>query len=1062
MKNHSTLRRKSLFFPSMMVLLALVMLSSLSQAQDRSVSGTVKADNEEGGLPGVNVLIKGTNNGTVTDIDGNYTVDVPDASSVLVFSFVGYEGQEMVVGSQTVIDLVLVSNTESLSEVVVTALGISREVKTLGYATQKVSRKALTQANTSNVGMMLGGQVAGLTVNSPTGLFQKPTFSLRGKAPLIVIDGIPVESDLFDVSANDIAGINVLKGTAASALYGARGRNGAILITTKGAEKGGLEISVSQSTMVTAGYTVFPEAQGEYGSGSNGKYEFWDGKDGGISDGDMTWGPKFEPGVMVPQWNSPILDSQTGEQIPWWGDVSGTQYDDKSRYSRVPIPWEFHDNLNDFMGTGVVSTTDFSVAHKSEKASYRLSGKYAKQKGQVPNSSLTTGGLNFNSTFKLTNDLTLNSKVSYNKVYSPNYPRHGYGPRNHMYTILIWQGDDVNGKELDEHHYIPGQEGYRQANYNYAWYNNVYFAAHELNQKHDQNVLNGQMSLNWQITDDLSIQGRASAVNNSTYQDRQSPKSYLNYGDPREGDYKNWNSNKLNLDTDILATYNKEINTNIKFGINAGASSFRRTYHQEYQATDGLIVPFVYSLNNTQGNVIATNYFEEKVIRSAYGTASLDLYEGLFLTFAGRNDWSSTLPKENSSYFYPSASLSFLISRFVNLPQSFDFLKVSGAWAEVSNDLAPYQISPFYENAGIYGGQTKLDYDNVLVNPLIAPEKSKSFELGLSTGLWENRLNVNVTYYNVLDVNQIIDLPVSPASGFTNRKVNGNEFETQGVEVVINANVIRNENFRYDVIANWSRRVKKLASIYGDEDKYGYYSVGERVDNLYRRGWMKSEDGELILSEANGLPTRDSFYQMHGHQDPDWRFGFQNNFKYKNWKLDVGFDGVKGGVMRSLSVEKMWWGGRIPNSTEFRDAEYAAGEPVYVPEGVNITGGELIRDTDGTVISDTREYQTNTTKVSWQTWGQQYPYRASVTEKESKKFANVFDRTYLKLRNVTLSYDLTNVLNIKGIKGFEVAAYGYNLFIIKKADIIDPDFGNDDSLQDPSARYLGMRVNLKF
>ncbi len=1034
-------------------------ITSLNQT--REVTGKVTGDDGEV-LPGASIIVKGTSDGTVTDLEGNYSISVPGEETILSFSYVGFEGVEVQVGNQSVIDIEMKVNAESLSEVVVTALGINKELKSIGYATQKVKGAVLTQANTTNLGNMLTGQVAGLTVKNPTGMFQAPSFVLRGNKPLIVIDGIIVETDLYDVSANDIESINVLKGTAASALYGSRGKDGAILITTKLAKTEGLTISVNHATMVTAGYTVFPESQTEYGNGSNGKYEFWDGKDGGVSDGDMIWGPKFEPGVMVKQWNSPILDNVTGNQIPWWGDVSGTQYDDKSRYSRVPTPWEYHNNLKDFMGTGVQTSTDFEVAYKSEKVNYRLSGKYAYQEGQVPNTSLTTGGLSFNSSIKLTNKLTLDTKLAYNKVYSPNFPRHGYGPRNHMYTILIWMGDDVNGKDLNAHRYIPGQEGYRQANFNYAWYNNVYFAAYELNQVHDSNVLNGLMSLNWQLTDDFSIQGRVSAINRSTFADRQSPKSYLNYGDPREGDYKIWNTGRLRVDSDILMTYNKKINSNLVLNINAGASSFYRKFHEEYTATDGLIVPFVYSLNNTQGNVKASNYLEKEAIRSVYTTISVDLYDALFLNVAARNDWSSTLPKENSSFFYPSASASLLLSRFLNLPDVFDFLKVSSAWAEVSSGLDPYQISPFYNNNGLYGVSTKLTYSGGIINPYIAPEKSTSFEVGLSTSFWQKRMSFDFTYYNILDENQIINLPISPASGFNSRKVNGNEFKTNGVEIVLGANPIRSDNFRWDFLINWSRRVRTLASIYGGEEKFGNYSVGERMDNYYGTGWMYSADGQLILSESNGLPTRDSYPQMKGHLDPNWVFGFQNNLNYKKFKLEIGIDGVKGGVMRSRSVEKMWWGGKHPNSTEFRDEEYAAGVPVYTPEGVNVTGGELTRDTDGTVISDTREYKPNTTKVSWQTWGQQYPYRARVSYKESKKFANIFDRSFIKLRSVTLSYDLTSAINSNFIKKFEVAVYGYNLLIIKKADIIDPDFGNDNSLQDPSARYLGMRFNLTF
>ncbi|MBN1145129.1 MAG: SusC/RagA family TonB-linked outer membrane protein [Bacteroidales bacterium] len=1037
-----------------------IALGTLLYAQQVAITGRV-TDVSGVPLPGVNIVEKGTRNGTTTGSEGEYTIAV-QKNTILVYSYIGYVTVEKEVANDQTIDIELKEEAFQLNDVVVTALGITQEKKTIGYSTQEVKMEELKSINTQNVGNLLTGKVAGLAVSNPTGIFQAPALSLRGKNPLIVIDDIPVETNFYDVPSGDIADITILKGTTASALYGARGRNGAILISTKSAKSEGLEITLSNSTMITAGFTVFPETQTEYGNGSNGQYEFWDGQDGGISDGDMIWGPKFEAGVMVPQWNSPIYDNVTGETTPWWGDVSGTKYDDKSRYSRVPTPWKYHNNLKDFMETGYVSTTDFSIAYKGLKSKYKLSGSYSKQKGQVPNSYLHTGGINFTSTFDLRSNLKLDSKLSYNKVYSPNYPRYGYGPKNHMYTILIWMGDDVNGQDLKDHMYIPGQEGYRQANFNYAWYNNVYFAANELNQVYDSDQLNGQMKLTWEITRNLIVQGRTSAVKKMLFEDRASPKSYLNYGDPRDGDYKIWNSDWLTLDNDILATYRKQLTSNFNLTVNAGGSSYYRKYHNEYNATDGLIVPYVYSLNNTKGNVKASNAVEERAVRSVYGTVDFDFYDALFLNIAARNDWSSTLPVSNSSYFYPSISLSTVVSNLIDMPKAFDYLKVFGSWAEVSSDLNPYKISSYYSNYGSYNGQTQLTYPSTLINPDIEPEKSTSFELGLSSSFLKNRFSFDFTYYNVVDENQIIDLAISQASGFDGRKVNGNQYTTNGYEVTLNASPVKNNNLRWDITANWDTRVKKLTEIYGGAEKYGNYSKGERIDNYYATTWLKSADGQLILSEATGLPVKNPYQQSVGHTEPDWRFGLQNRIKYKKMTLDVDIDGVWGGVIRSLTVEKMWWGGKHPYSTEWRDEEYAAGAPVYVPKGVNVVSGELTTDVDGNVISDTRSYQPNETKVSWQTWCQNYPYRAKVTESESQTFANIFDRSFAKLRRVSVSYDITQLVGLKGLKNAEVTAYGYNLLILKKAEIIDPDYGNDDNLQDPSTRYVGMSLKLTF
>jgi TonB-dependent SusC/RagA subfamily outer membrane receptor len=408
-----------------------------------------------------------------------------------------------------------------------------------------------------NLGNTLTGRVAGLTVSNPTGLFQVPQISLRGKTPLIVLDGIPVETDFFDISSYNIESVNVLKGPTASALYGSRGKNGAILLTSRTAREEGLEVNISSNNMITAGFTVFPESQKEYGSGSNGKYEFWDGADGGISDGDMTWGPKLNTGAMIPQWNSPIRNRQTDEVIPWWGDVAGTVYDDKSLYEHVPVECVSHDNLEDFLRTSIVTDNNFSIAYKGARSRYFLSGQYAYQRWQVPNTSLNTGGLSFNSSFDITGTLQLDASMSYNKVYSPNYPRYGYGPKNHMYTILIWMSADVDGRDLARHLYIPGQEGYRQANYNYDWYNNPYFASYELSQKKDVNTLDSKARLSWQILPNLSLTGRLAMYQTQSYENMQSPKSYMNYGDSRNGDFKIWNRYRQNVDADALVQYSR-------------------------------------------------------------------------------------------------------------------------------------------------------------------------------------------------------------------------------------------------------------------------------------------------------------------------------------------------------------------------------------------------------------------------------------------------------------------------------------------------------------------------
>lgn len=1040
----------------------MLLCTSLAFAQSIKVTGTVT--DKMGAVIGATIMVKNSSNGTVTDIDGRYSIEVPK-NATLLFSFVGYSTVEKEVGNNTVINVELSDDIQAIDEVVVTAIGIKQQKKKIGYTTQQINSEVLNATPSLNVGSALSGQVAGLLVANPTGIFQAPSFKLRGNAPLVVLDGVPVETDFFDISSENIESVNVLKGTAASALYGSRGKNGAILITSKTAKKEGLEINFSTNNMITAGFAVLPETQHQYGSGSNGKYEFWDGADGGISDGDMTWGPKLNVGTKVAQWNSPIRDKVTGKEIPWWGDVKGTQYDDKSRYERIPIDWVSHDNLKNFLQTGLVTNNNISIAYKGEKARYFVTGQYAYQKGQVPSTEMHSGGINFNSTFDLAKNLQLDANLAYNKIVAPSYPRYGYGPKNHMYTIVVWMGDDVNGKELQKHKYVPGQEGYRQASYNYAWYNNPYFAAEELQQSESRDVVNGQLRLNYQILPNLNIQGRAALRQKTILQEMKVPKTYMNYGDSREGDYKVWNDRQTNVDADVLATYTQDLTPDILFTLNAGTSVFYRNYRQEYQSTDGLIVPFVYSIKNTQGPSITDANRNEKSIRSIYGSINLDLYKYAYLTLTGRNDWSSTLAKGSNSYFYPSVALSTMVSEYIKLPTFMDYLKMYGSWAVVSTDLSPYQIMSTYTKDSNYGSNPSISYPSSLVNYYIKPQKTTSWEAGLSTAFFRNRLSFDLTYYHTIDENQIIDLNISNASGFTSRKVNGNQYTTNGWEIMANVQAIKNKDFQWDFSLNWSKSVKKLTEIYGGQKKFGDLKVGDRADAFYGSQWQKSADGELILDE-NGMPTKDAYKQYLGHLDPNFRMGMQNTFRYKDFTLSVDLDGAYKGVIYSVLSEKLWWGGKHPESVEYRDAQYAVGHPIYVPNGVVVTGGELKRDIDGNVISDTRTYKRNTTAVDWQQWCQNYPYQAYVSSKENAKFANVFDRSYIKLRRVALTYNFTKLLSKQSpVKGLTATVFGNNLAVWKKVPFVDPDYtgdSNDGGANDPTARYIGMGVNIKF
>lgn len=1033
--------------------------------EKRKLNGNVK-DETGMTLPGASVYKKNTQEGVSTDLEGKFSIDVLD-TDILVFSFIGYNDKELSVGTQQNVEITLLPESSALDEVIITALGISKAEKKVGYATQKVDVTKTQEVATPNMGSLLSGQVAGLQVSNAPGMLQKPSFSLRGKSPLIIVDNIPVSTDFYDISPEDIADINVLKGTSAAALYGSRGRNGAILITTKGAKKEGLEVSLTHNTMISAGFTVYPKTQKEYGNGSDGKYEFWDGKDGGISDGDMNWGPKFVPGLKIAQWNSPIRDKQTGQVIDWYGNVEGTIYNDRSRYERVPIAWEYHDNLKEFLETGVNTRTSFAISNKGEKTSYRLGGEFNYNKDRIPNTSMYRGNISYKSNTQITDKLSLDAKLTYANIYSPNIPNYGYNPSGHMYTVLIWMGSDVNGRDLKRNQWVPGMEGYRQANWNYAWYNNPWFGVNNFKRIWNKDVVTSQLALNYTATEDLKFQARGAVVSSNDKKELQSPKSYFNYSAGREGGYSIDTDKNLKFEYDFLAMYKKDLTSFLSIDANAGVASRYSQYNASYSAADGLTVPGVYNLGNSTGPVTAQNYLEKKGVNSVYGTVELDFYNSFFFTFAARNDWSSSLIKENRSYFYPSTSLSVLLSNLIDMPKQVDYLKLYTSWAQVSSDLEPYQLQSAYSAIGRpFNGNQMVEYPDSILDPSLLPEKSNSFELGLSSAFFNKRLNFDLTYYRVLDSNFLIKYPVSEASGFNNMLLNGNEYTTKGWEVSVSGTIIKKDNFQWNSTVNWSTREKRLTKIHGGSEKYGELYLNDRADSYYAIEWMKAPDGQLILDAKTGMPTANKKATKIGNFGPKWTLGWNNNFKYKKVNVSMGIDGVWGGVTRSQVVEKMWWGGKHPKSTQYRDAEYAKGGPVYVPEGVNVISGELITDVNGNVISDTRQFQKHTGAVSWQSWAQNYPYRARVTEKENKLFANVFDRTFFKLRTLAVSYDFTEMVKSKKISQLSASLTGYNLLIWKKSKGLysDPDYeintGND--IQDPSTRWVGLGVNVKF
>ena len=624
----------------------------------------------------MSIVEKGTSKGTTSDAQGNFNLTVESPAAVLVFSFIGYKTQEVAVANRTSFDVDMEEDITALAEVVVTALGVQKDVKSLGYAVQKVDGASSTKAREPNIMNSLTGKVAGLQVNNQTDLFQNPEILLRGAKPLIVIDGVPnIEGDLWKINADDIESYNVLKGATASALYGSIGRNGAIMITTKrGSGTNALIVEINSSTMFQPNFIRIPDVQTTYGNGNNGQYAYVDGSGSGLEGSGWIWGPKLnQPDPSTPsgfwettQFNSPV-DPATGELVP------------------LPFLSRGADNVKNFFQTGVISSNNISVSGGSENGTFRVSASNTYQKGIVPNTQLNNTSFAVSGGYKLSKNLKTDASLTYNRQYTDNFPEVGYGPENYLYNLVLWTGPDVDVRDLRDY-WKKGQEDIQQRHYNTSWYNNPYFQAYEFLQGYYRDNVFGQLKLDYNILPGLDLTLRTGFNQFSLNRDWKTPKSYLRYDIFSKGNLQLRSQNELSINTDFIAQYSKEVSENFTIRASIGGANRWRTFRTQEQDTDGLVIPGFYNVSNSENPLRGTNSLEEEKVNSVYGTLDAELWGGIFLGVTGRNDWVSTLPVKNNSFFYPSVALSAVLSDFIDVtPLSISFLKLRSSWSRVSD-----------------------------------------------------------------------------------------------------------------------------------------------------------------------------------------------------------------------------------------------------------------------------------------------------------------------------------------------------------------------------------------
>jgi TonB-linked SusC/RagA family outer membrane protein len=1035
------------------------MLMNISAfSQQVTVSGTVSSGGSP--VPGVSILEKGTSQGTATDANGKYTVSLSSPTGILVFSFIGFKTVEIPLEGRTVLDVEMEEDVISLSEVVVTALGIQKNVKSLGYATQSVQGSEMTKAREPNIMNSLTGKIAGLQIQNQTDLFTSPIIKLRGKTPLLVIDGVPnVDADLWKINADDVESYNVLKGATASALYGSIGRNGAIMITTKRGSSKKTAVEVNSSTMFQPSFIRIPEVQTTYGNGYNGQYAYVDGSGGGTEGGGWIWGPKLnQPDPSTPsglwettQFNSPT-DPVTGELIP------------------IPFIARGDNNVEDFFRTGMISTNNISVSGGGENSNFRISLANTYQKGIVPNTQLNNTSFTVSGGLALSKKLKADASMTYNRQYTDNYPEVGYGPTNYLYNLVLWTGPDVDVNDL-ENYWVPGQEGLQQRHYNRSWYNNPYFQAKEYLRGYYKDNIFGQLKLDYNVLPGLDLSVRTGINQYSLNRSWKEPKSYVAYDYVSNGNYQRLNETALNLNTDVIATYNKEFSENVTLTVSAGGANRWKTYNRNYITTDGLVIPGFYNLLNSQNALIGFDRFSptlkdtqtEEKVNSFYGTLDLELWSSLFLGFTARNDWVSTLPVQNHSFFYPSVSLSAVVSDMVDLSAfKISFLKLRGSFSRIGDGKInvqslddalgseyPYKHIQAYAPGVSWHGNPSLTFPSTLIDPNIKPESSDTYEIGLDARFLDGRIGLDVAAYRIRDFNSIIQVPMSNSSGYNFRLENGGEFLRKGMEITLSATPVKGA-VTWNTVVNWSFFHRYLESEFDGSNIY--IKPGTRTDQIFGFTYMHTPGGNLIMQD-NGYPMDDPFTRKLGYSDPDYIFGFQNTVNYKNFTLNVSLDGRVGGKMYSTTNQKMWWGGTHPGTVnQFRD-DANEGRSTYIADGVVVVEGSASYDEDGNILEDNRIYAPNTTPVNYISWN---------VNTSNGHLNHYYDQTFVKLREVAITYNFPNSLLAKTfLTTASVSLVGRNLALWSDMPEVDPDSGRDD-LQTPSTRNMGFNLNFSF
>lgn len=1002
--------------------------------QELVVTGKVTGS-EGNPLEGVTVRIKDTPTAVTTDSQGEYRIVLSKKQETLVFTLIGYLTEEQSVVGGSSLNVVLTESVSEIGEVVVTALGISRDKKSLSYAAQSKDAEDLSQARTANLVDGLSGKIAGLTVtNSGAGVGASSKVLLRGNRsisgssqPLYVVDGITLNGDIANLSPDDIESISVLKGANAAALYGSRANNGAIIITTKSG-KGAPEGVSTNLGFNFMGNTpiILTKFQNEYGQGANGIYS---------ENAVTSWGPRFD-GSPVKHWsNDPNFVAERLKGV--------------DTYPYVAQP----NNIKDFFQMGQSLATNLSVNINSGSSNTFFSYTHTDASGIVAGNDLQGHNLSIRTTSSLSDRLKLDSRLNYirqdfdNVLFtgeSFNNPmRYLYQIPRNIRTADIKHYQFVNSAgQTRQHFYSPGFNG---AGNPYWTQNNV------LNPRLEERLL-GMLSLNYQITDDLSILGRSALDRvNGVSETRLANDTYVT---ANNGSYTRNNSNSFEWNTDLLLNYHKDLSRDFTVDLNIGAN--HRVFKSDALGASGVNfqIENLFALGNTQDPRPIDTYYRHKEVQSVYAFGDLSYRNAIFLNLTGRNDWSSTLPANNRSYFYPSVGLTAVVSELAELPDFINYLKLRGSYAEVGNDTDPYMLSRL---AAITRGTISLS--PTLPNADLKPESTRSNEIGIDLSLFNNRIQFDFTYYKTNTFDQLFASPVPVGSGVASVFQNGADVQNTGFEFSLGGTVLSRSEFSWDINVNFAKNRSKILEIAEGfdvlnqaDDYIRTYKLikGEPFGAVYSRGYVRDDAGRVIV-DANGLPKITTGKDvLVANYNPDWLSGISNTFQYKDFTLSTLIDIRQGGSLISFTEAIESGIGVLDYTAQGRDGSLIFGQNTFEHLTVVTESGEP-----------------NTIQVSSEDlWN----HLGGVGAPSGEAF--VRDASNIRFRELIFGYNLPQrVLAKTFLSSARVSVVGRNLFFISnKAKYVDPEIMTDisngsegrEALSLPTTRSFGVSLNFGF